>query len=284
MSENFLVDYQAEISECGLYRYTLWRIWDPEKPYCLFIMLNPSKADHRRNDPTIKKCMHYATAWGYGGLAVGNIFGFRASKPKEMMTAPDPVGPQNDEYLKKLIQGSGKTILAWGEKGTYLNRDKAVLPMIEHPYYLARTGGGHPGHPLFLAKNLKAIAYTKRIISFAWTTPQLLNGLKTVTRRDWSATYASLFRAGDLVQAYDKNPRVGGKRVAIIRLTKDPYKERLGDITDAEEKAEGGMWGSAREFIDAFCTGAGVTPDHKIWVIRFELISKEDSQLKLFGG
>ena len=115
-----------------------------------------------------------------------------------------------------------------------------------------------------------------KIISFAWTTPQLLTGVKTVTRRDWTDSYARQFKAGDLVQAYARNPRVGGKRVAIIRLTCDPYKERLGDITDAEEKEEGGMWGSAGAFVTAFCTGSGLTPDNKIWVIRFELISKED--------
>jgi uncharacterized protein YqfB (UPF0267 family) len=57
-----------------------------------------------------------------------------------------------------------------------------------------------------------------KIISFAWTTPQLLAGKKTVTRRDWSDKYARQFRAGDLVQVYDKSPRAGGKRVAVIEI------------------------------------------------------------------
>jgi hypothetical protein len=36
-------------------------------------------------------------------------------------------------------------------------------------------------------------------ISFAWTTPALLAGHKTVTRRDWDAEYAIRFAAGQLV-------------------------------------------------------------------------------------
>lgn len=61
-----------------------------------------------------------------------------------------------------------------------------------------------------------------RIISFAETTPALLAGHKTCTRRPWKEDYAALFHQGDLVQAYDKSPRVGGKRVATIQLTTTP--------------------------------------------------------------
>ena len=36
----------AKISDCNKYRYSLWRIWDKEKPIFTFIGLNPSTADH----------------------------------------------------------------------------------------------------------------------------------------------------------------------------------------------------------------------------------------------
>ena len=35
----------AKISPCGQYRYRLGRLWDESLPVCLWIMLNPSKAD-----------------------------------------------------------------------------------------------------------------------------------------------------------------------------------------------------------------------------------------------
>lgn len=44
----------AELSECGRYRYKLWRIWDQETPPVMFLMLNPSTADANKDDPTEK--------------------------------------------------------------------------------------------------------------------------------------------------------------------------------------------------------------------------------------
>lgn len=35
----------AIISDCGRYRYQLWRIWNEDKPLCMWLMHNPSKAD-----------------------------------------------------------------------------------------------------------------------------------------------------------------------------------------------------------------------------------------------
>ncbi|MEE9356541.1 MAG: hypothetical protein V3U75_13200 [Methylococcaceae bacterium] len=107
-----------------------------------------------------------------------------------------------------------------------------------------------------------------KIISFAWTTEALRTGKKTVTRRFWSDSYAKQFKEGDLVQAYDRSPRFKGKQIAIIRLTQAPYKEPLSLMTDEEEKAEGGLWGSAEAFIEAM---GG--PDKVPWVIRFEPVT-----------
>jgi len=78
-----------------------------------------------------------------------------------------------------------------------------------------------------------------RIISFAYTTPALLAGRKTVTRREWDADYACLFHAGDQVAAWDKSPRYGGKQVGVIQLLQDPYPEDLADMTESDYEAEG---------------------------------------------
>lgn len=114
-----------------------------------------------------------------------------------------------------------------------------------------------------------------RIISFGWTVEALLAGWKWCTRRCWKDSYAETFHAGDVCQAYDRSPRVGGERVGWIRLVLDPYKEPLALMTDEEERAEGGMWGSAEAFIEAFCAGAGVTREERVWVVRFELIQMD---------
>src|SRR5438309_1547537 len=96
---NRSMKYSATISNCQQYRYRLSRCWDESLPACMFIMLNPSTADAKVDDRTIKRCMAYARAWGYGKLYVGNLFAFRATKPKNMKAASDPVGPNNHHHL-----------------------------------------------------------------------------------------------------------------------------------------------------------------------------------------
>ena len=113
------------------------------------------------------------------------------------------------------------------------------------------------------------------IISFAWTTLPLLTGDKTVTRRRWTKDYASRFHAGDLVDAYDRSPRAGGQKVATIRLTCDPYRERLADMPEEDLAAEGGLWESKEEFIELF----GGSPEDEVTVIRFELVQVTDAGL-----
>jgi hypothetical protein len=114
-----------------------------------------------------------------------------------------------------------------------------------------------------------------KIISFAWTTPALLAGRKKVTRREWSKDYAQRFKAGDLVAAYDKNPRNGGKQIATIRLTHDPYLERTDQMPGSDYEDEG-----LKYFEEQGLLFRGMTPQTfwrnwkaaktLVWVIRFE--------------
>lgn len=76
-------------------------------------------------------------------------------------------------------------------------------------------------------------------ISFAWTTPALLARAKSATRRMWAPSHAAKFRAGQIVDAYDRSPRLGGRRVATIRIARDPWKQRTGlmdDVVDYERE------------------------------------------------
>ncbi len=52
----------AILSDCEQYRHRLWREWDRTQPALGFIMLNPSTADHRVNDPTTTRCLQRALA------------------------------------------------------------------------------------------------------------------------------------------------------------------------------------------------------------------------------
>ena len=114
-----------------------------------------------------------------------------------------------------------------------------------------------------------------RIISFAWTTQALLQGHKTVTRRMWTK---QLVNPGDLVQAYNRSPRFKGKPVAVIKIL-SIYTEPLSKVTDEEERKEGGLWGSGKEYIRAFLEAyPGMTEDDLVWRIEFKIISKQGDE------
>src|SRR3954454_21911255 len=88
----------AVFSKCNRYRYRLDRIWDEARPPLAFGMLNPSTADHERNDATIERCERRARALGFGSLIVWNLFAFRSTKPSTLKAQDDPIGPKNDLF------------------------------------------------------------------------------------------------------------------------------------------------------------------------------------------
>ena len=92
----------AKLSECRKYRFALWRTWDDSKPYVMFVGLNPSTADETTDDPTLTRCINYAKSWGFGGVCMANIFAYRATEPNDMKAATDPIGSENNDWLKKL--------------------------------------------------------------------------------------------------------------------------------------------------------------------------------------
>ena len=149
----------ALLSPCRTYRYDLWRTWLGGEGYAMFVGLNPSTADETQDDPTIRRCIAFAKAWGYAGLCMTNLFAFRATDPRDMIVANDPIGPQNDEILRAHANGSGVVVAAWGVHGTLLQRDKAVRTMLPKLHYLRLTKDGHPGHPLYLPKTLEPVAW-----------------------------------------------------------------------------------------------------------------------------
>ena len=144
-------------SACRTYRYALWREWIGGEGYAMFIGLNPSTADEVQDDPTIRRCIAYAKAWGYSAMCMTNIFAFRATDPNDMKEALDPVGQENDSYLLKLSRDAGIVIAAWGVHGTFGGRNRAVMSMIPRLYCLKITKDGHPGHPLYLPKTITPI-------------------------------------------------------------------------------------------------------------------------------
>ncbi|MEY5049692.1 MAG: hypothetical protein RLZZ175_3051 [Bacteroidota bacterium] len=156
----------AILSDCEKYRYSLSRIWDNEKPLVLFIMLNPSTADENNDDPTIRRCIGYAKDWGYGGFYVVNLFPFRATDPKDLLTASSVEGVENEKWFREISALSNLVVCAWGNAGIVnklhmkLGDSWKPLSWIEKPlHFIELSKDGTPKHPLYLRKTLKPTLY-----------------------------------------------------------------------------------------------------------------------------
>jgi hypothetical protein len=113
------------------------------------------------------------------------------------------------------------------------------------------------------------------IVSFAWTTPALLAGAKTVTRRDWKYDHARRFMVGMLVDAWDRSPRTGkGQKVATIRITREPRIGSTADLTEEDYAREGFAWlreHGERDQVARIMRNWGMFP-REVWVIEFEVV------------
>lgn len=143
----------------GPYRYLLWRTWNVHLPAVTFVMLNPSTADATLDDPTIRRCTGFAQRWGYGVLLVVNLFAFRAVRPCDLLATSDPVGPENDTYLRYGAEQSSCLMVAWGCLGRTHNRDCAVLELLLGQgfrlFCLGRNRDGSPKHPLYVGREVE---------------------------------------------------------------------------------------------------------------------------------
>jgi hypothetical protein len=145
---------RALLSECGTYRYRLSRQWTFGAFRLAWVMLNPSTADAEQDDPTIRRCMGFARAWGYGGIVVVNLFALRATDPRELRHHADPVGVENDEHIRKVARDEGAVVCAWGAHPFASERAAEVLRIIRAnqptALCLGTTKGGAPRHPLYV--------------------------------------------------------------------------------------------------------------------------------------
>ncbi|NNM65029.1 MAG: DUF1643 domain-containing protein [Burkholderiales bacterium] len=151
----------AVFSPCRQYRYVLWRSWEPAKPACMFLMLNPSTADAVDNDATVERCQRRAQMMGYGALVVGNIFAYRSTDPDKLYELEDPVGPDNDRSILERAAAAGIVICGWGTHGALRRRGDAVLRMLREagitPHALRINADGSPRHPLYVGYEIRPV-------------------------------------------------------------------------------------------------------------------------------
>lgn len=152
----------AELSECGTYRYLLARQWDQQAPALGFLMLNPSTADASVDDPTIRRCMAFARRDGYGGIIVANLFALRSTDPKLLGKHPDPVGRENDAWIGQLRATCTTVVAAWGGNPTHVRAHEVRALFGEHALScLGVTKEGHPRHPLYVRGDQPIVPFSR---------------------------------------------------------------------------------------------------------------------------
>jgi hypothetical protein len=126
-----------------------------------FIGLNPSTADETEDDPTIRRCIGFAKRWGFDGMCMLNLFALRATDPNEMKRHPDPVGPDNDECLRRGVHLFSKTVACWGVHGSHRNRHYGILGLfgLAQLWHLGLTQAKQPKHPLYLRSDTNLVRW-----------------------------------------------------------------------------------------------------------------------------
>lgn len=160
----------AVISDCGKYRYLLRRVWGDGKT-CVFVMLNPSTADDKVDDPTIRRCINFAKREGCGSLTVLNLYALRTKDPKVLKARGYPVGERNDNmfgvYAANAVGQPSLVIAAWGAHARTW-RVGQVMKMFHDAdvpvYALGLTKDGSPRHPLYMASDTPLIPFNQMAV------------------------------------------------------------------------------------------------------------------------
>lgn len=156
----------AHFSPCRKYRYFLRIAWDESKPLLVVCGLNPSTADEFSDDPTLRRVQGFARDMGRGGVLMLNAFAWRDTDPRGLLSIDDPVGPENTIANFRQWIGDQTPVAAWGGNiaRKQLRYRAAQLLTIKWDCF-TKTEGGHPGHPLYLPKELRPVPFNYIVLN-----------------------------------------------------------------------------------------------------------------------
>lgn len=160
MQAKTFIESDATFDARRVYRYTLTRRWGDWGPRVAWVMLNPSTADERVLDPTLRRCMGYSQVCGAASMVIVNAYALRSTNPRKLWEHPDPVGPENDKHIVGEIMYSSLVVVGWGAN-IKPERERAMAAMLRlfRPVCLGVTKGGHPRHPLYLRKTAQFVPW-----------------------------------------------------------------------------------------------------------------------------
>ncbi len=146
---------EAKFCEAKKNRYFLKRKWNNSKGLLLYIMLNPSLADEKKDDPTIRRLINFTKKFDYGGFLVGNIFTIITPNPKELDKSKG-MSDKNFEEIIKLVNKVDQIVYAWGSS---IEEPQLLKKIVLSPKCFGKNLNGTPKHPLYLPSQTKLINF-----------------------------------------------------------------------------------------------------------------------------
>ncbi len=158
------MEREAHFSPDRRYRYRLERRWGAG-PRLLMVMLNPSRADAQRDDPTTTFCVRRAREKRFGSYEAVNLFALVDPSPAGLRTAADPVGPENDAWIRRAVQRADRIVVAWGRHGRFLNREREVLALLGERalHCFGRNADGTPRFPRALPTTVRHQRFVRAV-------------------------------------------------------------------------------------------------------------------------
>lgn len=147
----------------GKYRWSFEKCWS-SGPLICWIGLNPGTGDsEKRRRPTLERMVWWSKRLSGGGIVIVNLFGYRTTYPAELREAArrgvDIVGVRNDVVIDDAVQRAAITVLAWGRRGSLLERGAVVAERVPDPFCLGLTATGEPRHPLYVPMDTEVRPY-----------------------------------------------------------------------------------------------------------------------------
>lgn len=157
----------AEISNDKKYRWTLYRDWRDEMPMlqkkqneCVFVGLNPSTADGKKDDNTIRLLISFCKRWEMTGFYIVNVYPFRSTNPvflkqwfEHDKTAAGAMVQNLMTIQATTMLWPGNTILCCGSGLLKQHKPGLLLGildecLIDDPLCFDITNDNMPRHPL----------------------------------------------------------------------------------------------------------------------------------------
>jgi hypothetical protein len=151
-------------------RFWLTRDWSDELPAPLktvnFIMLNPSIADEKKPDPTIRRCIGQTRKWGgFSRIVATNLIPIVEPKP-ELLPAWSGIDPENRDHLKRWMAEAHLVVVAWGGSLTkeialkigfarHITALRAIATVELYCIGHTQTGELHPSRPAYTTEPIR---------------------------------------------------------------------------------------------------------------------------------